>query len=95
MSLNGREGRLGLLPSEGKDDVRGGSSIPGDTASRGEVEKAELLSEIRDGAPSTDSALDASETAGEGSGPSKCCRNWLDDVIVRGFGTTGLVKDEV
>jgi len=67
----GREGRLGLLPSGGKDEVRGGSSMPGDIASRGEMEKAELLSEMRDGAPSTDSARDASETAGEGRGPSK------------------------
>lgn len=49
---------------------RGGSSIAGDVARRGEIEKVEPLSEIRDGAPSTDSALDASDTDGDGRGAS-------------------------
>ncbi len=74
LSLKGREERLDLLPSGGKDEGRGGSSMPGDIPSRGEMEKAELASEMRDGAPSTDSVLDASETVGEGRGPSKFCR---------------------
>ena len=68
--LNGRVGRLGLLLSEAKELVKGGSSIPGDAASLGEMEKEELLSEIRDGAPSTDSALDISEVVGDGRAPS-------------------------
>jgi hypothetical protein len=74
LGRKGREGRLGLLPSGEKDEVKGGSSMVGDTASRGEMEKAELVSEMSEGAPSTDSALDTSETAGEGRGPSKCRR---------------------
>ena len=57
-------------------DPRGGSSVPGDVARRGETENAEPLSETRDGAQSTDSALEASEasdTDGEGSGLSRGC----------------------
>ncbi len=42
----------------------------GEAPSLGETEKAEPLSETSDGAPSTLSALDPSETAGEGSGLS-------------------------
>ena len=38
----------------------------GEVVSLGDTEKAEPLSETRDGAPSTLSALDASEEAGEG-----------------------------
>lgn len=68
--LNGSVGKLGLLASLEKE-FRGGSSMPGDVASRGEMEKADELSEMRDGAPSTDSALDPSDAAGEGRGPSK------------------------
>jgi hypothetical protein len=37
---------------------------------RGETENADPLSETRDGAPSQDSALEASDTDGEGSGAS-------------------------
>lgn len=62
-------GRLGRLVSREKE-FRGGSSIAGDVAKRGEIENVEPLSEIRDGAPSTDSALDASDTDGDGSGAS-------------------------
>jgi hypothetical protein len=62
-------GRLGRLVSRVKE-FRGGSSIAGDVAKRGEIENVEPLSEIRDGAPSTDSALDASDTDGDGSGAS-------------------------
>jgi hypothetical protein len=50
--------------------MRGGSSRLGDAASRGEMEDADELSEMRDGAPSTDSALDPSDAAGEGRGAS-------------------------
>ena len=50
--------------------MRGGSSKPGDCARRGETEKAELTSEMSEGAPSIDSALEASDTAGDGSGRS-------------------------
>jgi hypothetical protein len=46
----------------------------GDFASRGDIEKWELLSEMSDGAPSTDSARDPSETAGDGSAPSPTLR---------------------
>jgi hypothetical protein len=42
----------------------------GDFARRGDTEKWELVSDMSDGAPSTDSARDPSETAGEGSAPS-------------------------
>ncbi len=65
-------GKLGLRLSRLKW-FRGGSSIPGEEARRGDIEKAEPLSETSDGAPSTDSALDPSETAGEGRGPSGLC----------------------
>jgi hypothetical protein len=44
--------------------------MAGEVAKRGEIEKAEPWSEIRDGAPSTDSALEVSDTDGEGSGAS-------------------------
>jgi hypothetical protein len=43
----------------------------GEVVRRGEVEKADELSEMREGAPSTDSARDPSEAAGEGRGPSR------------------------
>jgi len=56
-------------------EPRGGSSMPGDVARRGETENAEPLSETRDGAQSTDSALEASDTDGEGSGLSRLCRD--------------------
>lgn len=69
MGLNCKIGRLGLLESRAKE-LRGGSSIAGDVAKRGEIENVEPLSEIRDGAPSTDSALEASDTDGDGSGAS-------------------------
>jgi hypothetical protein len=68
--LKGRVGKLGLRSSRPKG-FRGGSSIPGEEARRGDIEKAEPLSETSDGAPSTDSALEPSETAGEGRGPSR------------------------
>lgn len=69
VDLNGMMGRLGRLLSR-ENECRGGSSRHGDCAKRGDTEKAELASEISEGAPSIDSALEASETAGDGSGPS-------------------------
>lgn len=69
LGLNEMVGRLGLRESRWKG-FRGGSSIPGEEAKRGDIEKADPLSETREGAPSTDSALEASDAAGEGSGPS-------------------------
>lgn len=69
VALKGKPGTLGLRPSREKE-LRGGSSRLGDVANRGDMEKDELVSETRDGAPSTDSALDASEAAGDGSDES-------------------------
>lgn len=62
-------GRLGLLLS-GRADPRGGNSMAGEWASRGDTENRLPLSEISEGAPSKDSALEASETEGDGSGAS-------------------------
>ena len=53
--------------------LRGGSSIAGEVAKRGEP-AYEPLSEMREGAPSKDSARDASDTDGEGRGASRLCR---------------------
>lgn len=61
---------------------------------RGDIENAELESETRDGAPSKDSARDASETAGEGRAPSMPCRGEkLVDVRVSGLFDAGLGKE--
>lgn len=43
----------------------------GDGATRGEIEKDEPVSETRDGAPSIESALETSETEGDGRGISE------------------------
>jgi hypothetical protein len=72
LGLKDRFGKLGLLALP-ENELRGGSSMLGEVANRGEMENAEELSETRDGAPSTDSALEPSDAAGEGSGPSKPC----------------------
>lgn len=70
LDRNGMDGKLGRLRSREKE-FRGGKSSVGDCARRGDTEKEELASEMSEGAPpSTDSALEASETAGDGSGPS-------------------------
>ena len=93
MGLNCNIGRLGLLVSRAKE-FKGGSSIAGEVAKRGEIENVEPWSEIRDGAPSTDSALDASDTDGEGSGASLVGRDTHDeDVIGRGRFSAGLAKE--
>jgi hypothetical protein len=90
--LKERVGKLGLRLSRLKG-FRGGSSIPGEEARRGDIEKAEPLSETSDGAPSTDSALEPSETAGEGRGPSGPCRHGNPEgVRLRGV-PRGLAKD--
>jgi hypothetical protein len=90
--LKERIGRLGLRVSRLKG-LRGGSSIPGDEANRGDMEKAEPLSETSEGAPSTDSALEASDTAGEGRGPSGPFRQGKpEDEMLRGR-SKGLAKD--
>lgn len=68
-------GKLGRLASWEYDLWRGGSAMLGEVANRGEMENADELSDISDGAPSTDSALDPSEAAGDGSGPSKPYRD--------------------
>jgi hypothetical protein len=60
----GRLGRLVFL--EQPRLVRGGSSILGDVATRGEVEKVDPESDTSEGAPSTDSALEASDVEGDG-----------------------------
>jgi hypothetical protein len=65
--------------------------MPGDVARRGDTEKREPLSETRDGAPSTDSALDASDTDGEGSG--ECLEEYAADEIVRGLLVAGLAYE--
>jgi hypothetical protein len=46
----------------------GGSSRDGDDATRGEMEKLEPVSDISDGAPSYESAREASDTDGDGRG---------------------------
>jgi len=90
--LKERIGRLGLRVSRLKE-LRGGSSMPGEEANRGDMENAEPLSETSEGAPSTDSALDASETAGEGRGPSGPCRqDKPEDEMLRGR-SKGLAND--
>lgn len=48
------------------NEERGGSSREGEDATLGEMEKFEQVSEIKEGAPSSDSARDASDTDGEG-----------------------------
>jgi hypothetical protein len=40
--------------------------VLGDVATRGETEKADPESDISEGAPSTDSALEASDVEGDG-----------------------------
>lgn len=50
--------------------MSGGSSMQGDSATLGDVEKLEHESEISDGARSTESATDASDTAGDVKGAS-------------------------
>jgi hypothetical protein len=60
---------LGLLLSFLANPLRGGSST-GEVVKRGDTEKVDPQSETSDGGPSTDSALETSETAGEGRGPS-------------------------
>lgn len=67
LGLNCNWGSDGLRASRRSKEDRGGSSSDGDEATRGEMEKLEPVSEIRDGAPSYDSALDASDTEGDGS----------------------------
>ena len=62
-------GRLSLLLSFLANPLRGGSST-GEVVKRGDNENVDPQSETSDGGPSTDSALEASETAGDGSGPS-------------------------
>ena len=69
MDWNRSCGTLALLESILPKDERGGSSSVGEAATRGEMEKADPLSEINEGAPpSTDSALEVSDIDGEGSG---------------------------
>jgi len=53
----------------------GGSSNDGEGAKRGETERVELLSEMSDGAPSSDPALEISEDEGEGKDISDGRRN--------------------
>lgn len=60
--------RDGLRASRRSNDERGGSSREGEDATLGEMEKLEPVSEIKDGAPSIDSARDASDTEGDGRG---------------------------
>ena len=90
--LNERVGKLGLRLSRWKG-FRGGSSIPGEEAKRGDIEKADPLSETSEGAPSTDSALDPSETAGEGRGPSGPCRHGKPDGVRLRGRPRGLAND--
>ena len=93
MGLN-KSGRLGLLVS--LKEPRGGSSSEGEAANRGETEKVVPLSETRDGAPSIDSAREASETDGDGSGIS--VPRWdekPDEEIARGRVSAGLAKERV
>lgn len=74
--------------------VRGGNSIFGDAAIRGELEKAEPVSDTSDGVPSSESDLDASEADGEGSGAS--IRAWTENGegdMVREQLVVGLVKE--
>lgn len=85
LGLNCSIGRLGRLPSGRAKDTSGGSSTVGDRPSRGETENAEPLSEMRDGAPSTDSALEVSETDGDGRGVSLSRRDEKVDLMVREF----------
>ncbi len=60
-------GRLGLRDSIPLRPARGGSSILGEGAALGEIENVDPESDIRDGAPSIESALEPSEVHGEGS----------------------------
>lgn len=86
-------GRLGRLASRA-NECRGGSSIAGEVAKRGEIENVEPWSEMRDGAPSTDSALETSDTEGEGSGASVCGRDaYEEDMMDCGRFSVGLAKD--
>jgi len=59
-------GRLGLRDSAPLMPTRGGSSMLGEGAALGEMEKVDPESEIRDGAPSIESALEPSDAHGEG-----------------------------
>lgn len=65
----------------------------GEYPSRGESENTVPLSDTRDGAPSYDSALEASETAGDGSGVSMVRREGRVDVIVRERFSVGRVNE--
>jgi hypothetical protein len=62
-------------------------------AKRGDIEKADPLSETSEGAPSTDSALDPSETAGEGRGPSGPCRQGKPEGVRSSGRPRGLAND--
>jgi hypothetical protein len=90
--LKQRVGRLGLRVSR-LTGLRGGSSIPGEEAKRGDIENAEPLSETSEGAPSTDSALEASEAAGEGRGPSGLFRHGKPEGVMLRGRPKGLAND--
>lgn len=66
MGLNCSCGNDGLREWRRSNEERGGSSSDGEDATRGEMEKLEPVSEIKEGAPSNDSARDASDTEGDG-----------------------------
>jgi len=85
-------GKLGRRLSR-LNRLRGGSLIPGEEARRGDIEKAELLSETSEGVPSTDSALEALETAGEGRGPSGLCREGKPEGVRLKGRLRGLAND--
>jgi hypothetical protein len=85
-------GKLGLRLSRLKG-FRGGSSIPGEEARRGDIENAEPLSDTSEGAPSTDSAREPSETAGEGRGPSGPCRQGKPEGVRSRGRPRGLAND--
>lgn len=68
LDLNPSWGRDGLRASRRLNE-RGGSSSEGEDATLGEMEKLDPVSEIKEGAPSSDSALDASDTEGDGREP--------------------------
>jgi hypothetical protein len=86
-------GRLGRRVSGRAKGPRGGSSFVGEYPNRGETENAVPLSETSDGAPSIDSALEASDTEGDGSGGSLARRGGNVDEIVSGRFSAGRAND--
>jgi len=67
--------------------------MAGEWANRGETENAVPLSDTSEGAPSYDSALDASDTDGEGRGVSLLRREGKEELMVKERVSAGLAKE--